>query len=140
MMKNDLKKLSRSELIDVIYQLKRGEQELQQQIQTLQAALADRKLKMEQVGSVAEAALAVSGIFESAQEAADAYLSEVRRRHASLEAECDSVLDEARQRAEAIVQEALRQRDAIEQQCRVSRAELRRVNQVLQSLNDELNV
>lgn len=138
MLTKDMKKLGRAELIDVIYQLKKSEQELQAQVQSLQTALQDRKLKMEQIGSVAEASLALTDIFQNAQEAADTYLNEIKRRHAAVEQQCDQLLAEAQQKADAIVADAIRQRDAIMQQCQVSRSELRRVNQVLQSLNDEL--
>lgn len=106
MMKQDLKKLSRSELIEVIYQLKKQEQELQAQLETLQAALQDRKLKTERVGSIAEAALAITDIFEQAQAAADAYLAEIRSRRAAVDAQCDRLLAEAKQQAEAILAEA----------------------------------
>ena len=42
---------------------------------------SDRKIRLKQSGSIAEAALRLSGIFEAAQEAADLYLENVRLLH-----------------------------------------------------------
>lgn len=74
MAEKDIKKLGRSELIEIIYQLKKSEQELQTQVETLQSQLLDRELKVEKADSIAEAALLLSDVFSSAQAAADTYL------------------------------------------------------------------
>lgn len=132
----DIKKLGRAELIEIIYQLKKSEQELQNEVASLKAALEDRTIRTENLGSVAEASLALSGVFEKAQAAADAYLAEVKRRYSKTDDECAAKLLEATAKAEGIIAEANRQKDAIDQQCRVSRSELRRVTEVLQSLNE----
>lgn len=133
----DIRKLRRSELIEIIYRLKKSEQELQLQIGALQSQLQDRTLKIENAGSLAEAALILSDVFTSAQTAADTYVEEVKRKYADTEAECEKMLSEAQQKADAIVQEATRQRDSVELQCKVSRAELQRVKKVLQELTGE---
>lgn len=78
MAEKDIKKLGRSELIEIIYQLKKSEQELQTQVETLQSQLLDRKLKVEKAGSIAEAALLLSDVFSSAQAAADTYREQGR--------------------------------------------------------------
>ena len=65
MAERELRHMSRTELIEIIYA------ELEQQ-------LADRTLRLEKAGSIAEAALALNHVFEDAQAAADAYLSSVK--------------------------------------------------------------
>ena len=108
----DIKKLSRTELVDVIYQLKKSEQKLEEQVQTLQAALDEKNLRMENVGSVAEASLALTDIFANAQTAADAYLEEIRTRRAAVEEECSRLSAEAQEKADAALQEAQEKADA----------------------------
>ncbi len=76
----NLKRLKRSELIEIIYQLKKSEEELTARCEELQRQLDDKTLKIENSGSLAEAALAVSGFFDSAQAAADIYLSQLKAR------------------------------------------------------------
>lgn len=70
----EFRRLKRSELIEIIYQYQQNEKNLMAEIDRLKEQLADRKLKIEKAGSIAEAALELSGIFEAAQKAADEYL------------------------------------------------------------------
>ena len=44
----------------------------------LRRQLEDRRIRLEKTGSIAEAALALSGVFEAAQKAADLYIQSVR--------------------------------------------------------------
>ena len=74
----ELKKLSRAELIDIIYALKEREESLSNQVAALQEALSHREIEIDQAGSIAEAALKINQVFEQAQKAADDYLRSVR--------------------------------------------------------------
>ena len=47
----------------------------------LHRQLADRTLRLEQVGSIAEAALSLNRVFEAAQAAADQYLESVKAQY-----------------------------------------------------------
>ncbi len=76
---NDLRRLSRKDLIEIIYAMKQRELELTTQLAEANRKLQDRDLKLSRVGNLAEASLALSGIFESAQNAADLYLEAIRR-------------------------------------------------------------
>lgn len=85
MAEKELRKLRRSELVDIIYQLKKNEQKLQEENAELKRLLEDRRIKLENIGSLAEAALALSDVFKAADEAAALYLEELRRRTALAE-------------------------------------------------------
>ena len=74
----ELRRLSRKELIEIIYELKKSELALKERNTALEKQLSDRSIQMQNAGSIAEAALALSGIFEAAQDAADRYLGAVR--------------------------------------------------------------
>ena len=67
----EFRRLSREELVEIIYELQRSESALREENDQLRAKLADRSLKMEKAGSLAEASLALNGVFEAAQAAAD---------------------------------------------------------------------
>ena len=99
MVSKELKKLSRRELIEVIYQMKKNEQQLQEKITALEAALEEKRLRISQAGSIAEAALSVSNVLGAAQEAADLYLHEIACMKTEAERECERILADARKTA-----------------------------------------
>lgn len=82
-MKNDeikkLRKLSRVELIDIIYELQLNEIELKNIIQDLETRLEDRTILIDKAGSIAQASLQLNDVFINAQKAADQYVEEVKK-------------------------------------------------------------
>ncbi|MCD7882406.1 MAG: DNA repair protein [Lachnospiraceae bacterium] len=78
-MKKDARKLSRTELLEILIDQEKEIQDLKARLQAAQDELADRKIALAQTGSIAEAALRLNRVFESAQAAADQYLENVRR-------------------------------------------------------------
>jgi hypothetical protein len=110
MVSNELKKLSRRELVDIIYQLKKNEQLLQDEIASLQEALEDRRIHLSTAGSIAEAAISITNVLSSAQAAADLYLQEVTCMKQDAEIECAKMIDEAKQQAAEIIAESEKQR------------------------------
>ena len=68
----ELRRLGRPELIEIIYQLEKSQEESRQEIARLQARLQDRTLRLSEAGSIAQAALQVNGVMEAAQAAAAA--------------------------------------------------------------------
>ena len=79
MISKELKKLKRRELVDVIYQLKKNEQQLQEQIQALEAALNEKRIRISDAGSIAEAAADIA--VEAQAEAADRQEEEDNRKN-----------------------------------------------------------
>ena len=98
----EFKRLSRAELVDVIYQLQLQVDELSEENQKLKQALADKRIRINSVGSIAEAALEINNCFRSAQNAADQYLNEIKALREEAEAQRDKILEEARADAEVI--------------------------------------
>ena len=66
----EFKQLSRAQLMDIIYQLQLQVDQLVEQRQTLEKALVDKRLRIENAGNLAEAALEINDCFRSAQNAA----------------------------------------------------------------------
>ena len=102
MISKELRRLSRRELVDIIYQMKKNEQQLQEEIDSLQAALEDKRLRISNAGSIAEAAVSISNVFTAAQETADRYLHEIACMKADTEKTCAEMIEAARKKAEEI--------------------------------------
>ena len=102
MISKDLKKLSRRELVDIIYQLKKNETQMQEKIAELEEALQDRRIKLSAAGSIAEAAVDITNIFHTAQRTADLYLQEISFMKADAERECAKMIEDARKQATKI--------------------------------------
>lgn len=99
----EFKRLTRSELIDIIYEYQKQEKELKKEIAELEKKLGDRDLKLENVGSIAEATVELHGIFEAAQETANQYMQYV---YAKTDKECAAKIKEAEEIAARIIAEA----------------------------------
>lgn len=73
----ELRRMSRPELIEIIYALKSNEEVLKKNAQ-LHEQLDDRTIRIEKAGSIAEASLQLNDIFTVAQKAADEYLNSIK--------------------------------------------------------------
>ena len=77
----ELRRLSRMELLEMLINQMRENQRLQQQIDELNVKLEDRRILVEEAGSIAEAAMRINGVFQAAEAAAQQYLDNIRRVH-----------------------------------------------------------
>lgn len=89
----ELRKLSRIDLLELLLEKSRENEKLKEELEQVKAKLADRKINIEKAGSIAQAALALNGVFQAAQAAADQYLENLRR----ISGETDSVQDSTTQ-------------------------------------------
>lgn len=95
MISKELRKLSRRELMDIIYQMKKNEQKLQEEIVSLQEALQDKRIRLAEAGSISEAAASITNVFSAAQKTADLYLHEISCMKEETEKECAKMVEEA---------------------------------------------
>ena len=72
-------RLGRTELLELLLCQTRRAERLQTKLETAQAQLRRREIAIGEAGTLAEAALALSGIFAAADAAAAEYLEHVRR-------------------------------------------------------------
>ena len=106
MTEKDLKKLNRYQLLEMlIIQTERAD-DLQRQLEQAQEQLNSREVQMTVIGSIAEASLQLSGVFDAAQTAADMYLNAAKDRAAAMEAEAAATLELARHQAQEILRTA----------------------------------
>ena len=107
----EFKRLTRSQLIDIIYQFQLQIDKLTEQNQELERELADKRLRLSKVGNIADAALEINNCFRSAQDAAEQYLNEIRAIREETEKERLMILEKAKSEASAIILEATETRD-----------------------------
>lgn len=102
----EFKRLSRAQLIDIIYQLQLQLDKVNEEKRELEGELADKRLRLSAAGNIAEAALEINNCFRNAQNAAEQYLNEIKAIREETEAERQRILAKARAEAEAIVASA----------------------------------
>lgn len=112
MTEKDLKKMSRAELLELLLIQTREVERLQAALEDAQQVLAQRKLHMDKAGSIAEAALSLSGIFEAAQAAAEQYLDNMESMEQQTRESCRLMEQQTREKCDIMIQTA--QKDAEE--------------------------
>lgn len=75
----ELRRLSRSELLEMLIAQMEENEKLRSELNKTRSELKDRRITLSQAGSIAEAALRLNNVFEAADEAARQYLENVRR-------------------------------------------------------------
>lgn len=106
----DVKKMSRKELLELLIASKEENAELKERLEQQELALQSREIQIKNAGNLAEAALALNGIFESADKAAAQYLENIKRSSEQQEGAYDKIVADAEQRAKAILDNAENER------------------------------
>ena len=99
----EFKRLSRSQLIEIIYQFQLKQDELAAENERLSRELVEKRLRVKEAGNIAEASLAIHNIMQSAQEAADLYLEEIRILREETKEECQRILGNAQKEADKLI-------------------------------------
>ena len=109
----EFKRLNRAQLIDIIYRLQLQVDELTTQMESLEKTLEDKRLRIDNAGNIAHAALEINDCFQSAQKAAEQYLNEIKALHAEAELQRQRIIDEAKAEAAQIIENAKRTQASI---------------------------
>ena len=102
----EFKRLGRAQLIEIIYRLQLQIEELTEKNASLESDLEDKRLRIDNAGDIAKAALEMNDCFRSAQNAADQYLSEIKLMREEAEAEKKRIIADAKAEAERIIAKA----------------------------------
>ena len=124
----EFKRLSRSQLIDIIYQLQLKQEEINAENQRLSSELADKRILVTNAGSLADAALEIHNVMQSAQNAAEHFLEEIQLR---INDEYQRILQETNAEAAAIISQATREAENI-----IAKAKQEAANIVLQARSE----
>ena len=106
-------KLRRTELLELLIEESEKNERLEAELAEAKKSLSSRELKMKTAGSIAEAALAVSGIFEAAEAACAQYKENIQRlteeqnrinavRDEESKRQAEQIISDARQRASCL--------------------------------------
>lgn len=117
MASKELKRLSRKELLELLIEQRDVLAQTQAELAEAKTELNKRSIVLKQVGTMAEATLALNGVFEAADKAAKQYLDNIKRisdsqseKSAKIEAEtqtrCAKIIEEAKDKAQAILLQA----------------------------------
>ena len=79
MTEKELLRLKKSELLEIMLAQSKEIDSLRAQLAEAKAKLEDRRIRIQESGSIAEASLKLTQIFEEAQKAADLYVENVKR-------------------------------------------------------------
>jgi len=105
MTEKELRKLNRAELLELLLEQAEEVERLRKKLETAEKLLTDRHLRVEFAGNLAEAVLAVNGVMETAQKAADQYLLNIAKMEEQTRLRCEQMLQQAQLQAEGICKE-----------------------------------
>ena len=102
----ELKHLSRGELLQMLVDQIEENNELKEKLANSQKELESRQITAEKAGSMAEASLALNGVFEAADAAAQQYLENIKNLSDRQEDICREVQAKAEEKVIKIIREA----------------------------------
>jgi len=98
----ELRSLSKPELLEMMYQQVLEIEKLSAEKDEALKKLDERRVSLEEAGSLAEASLMLSGVMKAAQDAADVYLENIRNIEADKAALAERLENEAKEKSVAI--------------------------------------
>ena len=102
----ELRRLSRSELLEMLIAQTEENSQLKIRLEQAEAQLRDRRIEIDKAGSLAEAALSLNGVFQAAEAAAQQYLENIQRISSQQDTICRSLKEKAEKETAQIRQEA----------------------------------
>ncbi|MBQ9631383.1 MAG: hypothetical protein IJV04_00485 [Lachnospiraceae bacterium] len=113
----DLKRMGKSELIRMVFVLEAQVDTLTRKIESMEKEARekeqDRMIELSEAGSIAEASIRITDVFEEAQRAADTYLFNIREMEEHYRLEADVKMRQAEKDADKVLEEAKKQADTI---------------------------
>ncbi|MBQ6250685.1 hypothetical protein [Ruminococcus sp.] len=102
----EFRKLKRGDLIAIIYEYQKKQEELVKEIDELRAQLESKNLKISKAGSIAEAVVGLDLLFETAQKTADDYVEQIRLANEEAEKKAAGIIKQAEKEAADIISKA----------------------------------
>ena len=119
MTERELRRLSRTDLLELLLAQRKENEQLRCLLDQTQAQLADRTIKINSAGSIAEASLQLSGIFDAAQDSCQYYLDNIREMAERQNVACQQMEAETKEKCENMVTEAERKAQKCWENCSV---------------------
>jgi hypothetical protein len=120
----ELRRLSRSDLLELLLAQRKENEQLRCILDETQAQLADRTFKIDNAGSIAEASLQLSGIFAAAQDSCQYYTENIKQLSERQAHVCMQMEQETKERCDRMVAEAEMKAQQCWENCSVKIKEL----------------
>lgn len=114
----ELRQLGKADLLAFLREQEAEIAQLKEQVQTLENRLQERRIQLEECGSIAQAAMEINKVAEAAQAAADQYLENIRVREQESAERMKEQEEQAAQKIEAVSAKARENCMRMEQECR----------------------
>lgn len=105
MTEKELGRLKRSELLEMLLELKKKNEAIEQELEEKQRIIEDRAIQLEEAGSIAQASLKLNGVFAAAQAACEQYTENIKR----LEKQKEAQMQDTKHAAEKMIENARRE-------------------------------
>lgn len=102
----ELKRLSRSELLELLLEQKRENEQLCGRVAALTKQMENYRITCEEAGTMAEAAVALNNVFMAADRAAKQYLLAVQEKMESQDKVLNERMEESRLKVESLLEDA----------------------------------
>lgn len=109
MTSKELKRLSRADLLELLLAQTRETETLKKKLQEAEEELENRRFRMSNAGSLAEAMVEINNVMAAAQSAADQYLENIAAMEEEARKKCDLMIQAAQKEARRILDEARQQ-------------------------------
>lgn len=120
MTEKEIKKLSRTDLLQMLIDQGEEIEKLKAELEKAEEELREREIKLSEAGSIAEAAIAINGVFEAAQAASVQYVESVKKLSERQDAlarikeretreKCDRQILETKEKCDAMIAKAERE-------------------------------
>lgn len=110
----DVQKLRRAELLEMLIEQSKEVEKLRTELDEANRKLEDRRIAIENAGSIAEASCMMSGIFEAAQAAAQQYLENIQYLNDNQERICEEKLAKTKAECEELEMKTQKKCEALE--------------------------
>ena len=111
MTQQDLKHLSRADLLELLLEQSRENEALRSENEQLREQQSRQEIMLDNAGSIAEASLRLNGVFEAAQRACDQYTANIEKLNARQHRICSRMEKETRETCRKMVEETRKECD-----------------------------
>ena len=108
----ELRKLSRADLIAMMLELAKENQQLRDELDKAQRRLESKRISIEKAGSLADAALQLNGVFEAAEDACSQYARNLQERSSQIQEYCARMEQQTQEKCRKMLEQAQQEADA----------------------------
>ena len=108
----ELRKLSRADLIAIMLELAKENQQLREDLEIARQSLESRTIAIQNAGSLADAAMQLNGVFEAAEDACTQYARNLQDRTRNIQEVCERMERQTYEKCQKMLEQAQREADA----------------------------